>query len=75
MAYEVIHQRSGCIGCGACVQVCPDYWSMASDGKSSLKNAKSIGKGVEHAEFTKGLACNKKAMNVCPVQVIIIKLL
>lgn len=40
MTVEVIHNRDICIGCGACVAVCPKYWDMNADGKSDLKNAK-----------------------------------
>jgi ferredoxin len=68
---KVIHQREKCIGCGACAAVCPDFWEMDEDGKSTLKGAKKVGDDfeleVDDAE------CNKDAENTCPVQCIHVK--
>jgi len=46
---------------------------MDSDGKSRLKGAVAQKNGNETAKFDKGLTCNEKAVNVCPVQIISIK--
>ncbi len=73
MVYEVVHNRVKCVGCGACVAACPAYWSMGSDGKSDLKDAKPLKDGFTRAEFKDGLNCNKAAMNVCPVRIISVK--
>jgi ferredoxin len=72
MAYEVKQERAKCIGCQACTIQCPEYWSMAHDGKSRLKGAKPGPKGWESRAFQndEGLECNKKAANVCPVNII-----
>lgn len=50
--------KKKCIGCGACVSVCPDVFEMGGDGKS----------------FAKKKNCNedccKEAKDVCPVEAI-----
>ena len=68
MAVKIIHDKNACIGCGACVAVCPDIWEMGSDGKSHLKNSKEEG-GTFVAEVPdKG--CNMSAAKSCPVNCI-----
>lgn len=62
--YEVKHDRTGCIGCGACVSACPKYWEMASDGKSKFKGKNPL---------TVDIDCNKQAAAACPVNVITVK--
>ena len=47
--YKIIHDRDICIGCSACASVCPDYWEMESDGKSSIKGHVKTGNGEEEA--------------------------
>lgn len=51
-----------CIGCGACVALCPDVFELGNDGKSKVKNPN---------------ACNtcdcKSAVGSCPVQAISLK--
>jgi len=66
---KVIHQRDKCIGCGTCVAVCPAFWQMGDDGKSTLKDAKDVGNGKFELEVT-DLACNKEAAGSCPIQII-----
>ena len=64
MKYKIVHDRPGCIGCGACAAICPKYWVMKDDGKSSPKKT----------EFDeKDLDCNMSAAQGCPVNVIHIK--
>ena len=69
---KVTQQRDKCIGCGTCVAVCPTYWHMGDDGKSSLKDAKDIGGGKVEFEL-EDVACNKEAAASCPVQIIIVE--
>ncbi len=57
--YKIVQDRDACIGCGACVSVCPENWEMKDDGKAS-----PIKTEVEE------LGCNKDAADVCPVQCI-----
>lgn len=60
--YKVEHDRESCIGCGACCAVCPAFWEMAGDGKSTYKGKAEI----EEGDFK----CNKEAADSCPVNVI-----
>ena len=57
--FKIVHDRDGCIGCGACASVCPDNWEMADDGKSKPKK-------TELDE----IGCNQQAADACPVSVI-----
>jgi len=54
--------HEACIGCGACVSVCPQNWEIGKDGKSHPKktNVKEVG-------------CNQEAADVCPVGCITIE--
>jgi ferredoxin len=70
MKAKVTHKRKDCIGCAACAAVCPKYFMMADDGKSSLKGAKKAGEDevleVDDPE------CAKNAADVCPVNIIFV---
>jgi ferredoxin len=68
--YKIVHDRPGCIGCGACVAVAPDYWEMGSDGKSVLKNSNKAGENEERDVDEKDFAANDEAAKACPVNVI-----
>jgi len=46
---------SDCIGCGACVSICPEGFEM-DNGKAKVKNAKA--------------KCVKEAVDSCPVNAI-----
>jgi ferredoxin len=66
---KVTHLKDICIGCGACVAVCPKYWEMKGDGKSHLKGAKMI--NPDHFELVLPNAeCNGEAASSCPVSCI-----
>ena len=60
-SYKIKHDRPNCIGCGACVSLCPANWMMSDDGKSKPKKA-----DILESEFD----CNKEAADHCPVNVI-----
>jgi len=69
---KIIQQRKKCIGCGACVSVCPDFLEMdRGDGLANLKNAKKAGEDFE-LEIEK-IGCLKEAIDICPIQIIKIK--
>lgn len=51
--------QKACIGCGACVAVCPNVFEMDEDGKSRVKNPS--GDTEENIQ---------KAIDACPVQAI-----
>jgi ferredoxin len=59
MPVKIEQDHEACIGCGACVSICPDNWEMTDDGK-----AKMIKASVPEA------GCNKEAADACPVQCI-----
>ena len=52
--------KDTCIGCGACVAVCPNGFKMTDDGKSEPINQ-------EDKE------CAQKAAESCPVQAITVE--
>jgi ferredoxin len=52
---KVSVDKKTCIGCGACVSICPDVFEM-KDGKSVVKNAK-----------VDDFSCAKEAVDSCPV--------
>lgn len=59
--YKVSQDHEACIGCGACVAVCPGNWEMGDDGKAKLKNS------------VDGLDCNVQAADGCPVSCITVE--
>ncbi len=68
---KVIQDKNKCIGCGACVAVCPD-WEMGKDGKAEPKGAIKIGNNLLVLEV-KSVGCHKAAADTCPVQCIVVK--
>lgn len=62
--YKIEQNRDACIGCGACVALCPENWKMMEDGKSApIKDELD------------DVGCNQAAANACPVKCIkIVKL-
>jgi ferredoxin len=64
MSVKIIHDKNACIGCGACVAVCPDYWEMSDDGKSALKGSKNNTLSLPDKK------CNLEAAQSCPVNCI-----
>lgn len=60
MAKIVVDQKK-CIGCGACVSICPVGFEM-KDGKAHAKKAE-----------VKKITCEKEAAESCPVNAITIK--
>jgi len=55
MGKKPVVNKQKCIGCGACVAICPDDFEMGSDGKASAKLK------------AKNSECAKTAANNCPV--------
>ncbi len=67
---KIIHEKEKCIGCGSCAALCPKYWEMSEDGKSTLKNSKE-GATADHFELeVSDLECNQEAADSCPVSCI-----
>ncbi|MCD6550169.1 ferredoxin [bacterium] len=66
---KIIHERSKCIGCGACANICPNYFEMKEDGKSALKGGQEKEKEIYELEIEEA-GCAKNAADSCPVQCI-----
>ena len=77
--YRIVHDRDICIGCRACAEVCPKYWVMEEDGKSSIVGHIKSGRGEEELlgskekPLTKDYNCNLEAAESCPVNCIHLK--
>lgn len=56
---KIKHEREKCIGCGACVSICPENWIMASDNKSKPKKT-----------TLNDMSCNQEAADACPTKCI-----
>ena len=68
---KIVHEKDKCIGCGACVSLCPKYWEMGEDGKAALKNAVNSG-GEKHNLELEKVGCNRDAAESCPTQCILV---
>lgn len=65
---KIILEREKCIGCGSCMALCPKYFEIINDGKSSIKNAKRDSKkNIDELEINK-LECAQEAADSCPAQ-------
>ncbi len=64
---KVSQDHEVCIGCGACVAICPEHWKMEGD-KAVLIGGKKEGKLF--VKTVKDAGCNKDAENACPVKCI-----
>jgi len=60
MSYKIEQDHENCIGCGACVAICPKFWKM--DGAKA--------KPIKTEFEDKDLKCNKGAAESCPANVI-----
>jgi ferredoxin len=67
---RIIQQREKCIGCGSCVALCPKFFEMAEDGKSTLKGAKKNEKTGNFELQVKEIDCLKEAVAACPVEIL-----
>ncbi|MFA8436493.1 MAG: ferredoxin [Marinifilaceae bacterium] len=68
---RLIQRRKGCIGCGYCAEIAPDFWEMDfNDGKCNLIGAENR-KGIFELEiFDEDIELNRKAAESCPVSII-----
>lgn len=67
---KIIIEREKCIGCGSCVALCPKYFKMEDDGKSSLLTGKRDSKTDNDELEVENLECGQGAADSCPVQCI-----
>mgnify|MGYP001576040003 FL=1 len=68
---KIIFNKSKCIGCGACVAICPNFFEM-KDGFANLKNSKKIKNQFEifvQADEDSLLFLEQASRN-CPVKAI-----
>ena len=66
---KIIHERSKCVRCGACVSVCPEMFEMSpKDGRAILKNSEE--KDGAYELKTEKIDCIKEADDICPVKII-----
>lgn len=66
---KIILERPKCIGCGACVAVCEQYFELLEDGLSHVKCSIKDANENEELEISEQ-GCASEAVEVCPVQVI-----
>jgi ferredoxin len=62
--YRITHDRKACIGCGACVSVCPENWEMIE--KNGEFKAKPKKLDINEDEYNS----NSEASTICPVECI-----
>jgi ferredoxin len=55
---KITQDHDTCIGCGACVAICPDNWQM--------KDSKAVPKKTALSDA----GCNQQAADSCPVNCI-----
>lgn len=69
---RIIHEKHKCIGCGACISACPDFFEMDETGKATLKIKEAeLDKGNEvEVAIVEEPGCARAAVEVCPVQCI-----
>lgn len=68
---KIIHEREKCIGCGACVAICPKFWEMKDDNKSHLIGSSLSPEGNEELTINENeISCNQEAADSCPVSII-----
>lgn len=66
--YKVELIREECTACESCVEECPDFFEMADDGWSHMKNSKRMGSNDELD--LDDLGCMMKAAEACPVTIV-----
>ena len=71
---KIILKKLKCIGCGACVSLCPKHFEMGEDGKVLLKESKLIdGQSSEYEKEVEDIGCAKAVVDNCPVQCVEVK--
>jgi len=69
--YKLEHDREGCIGCEKCSKVCPKFWFMEDDGRSSIIGGEEKEGGWQILEIDEtDFDCNYQAALDCPMNVI-----
>ena len=67
---KVILERTKCIGCGACVALCPKFFELDEEGKAHLKKSELDNKTDKETLEISKLECAEETLDVCPVECI-----
>jgi len=67
---KIIHEKSKCIGCGACAAICAKMFEMDESGIAQLKNSVINPDSKSYEIEVEDLACAKDAAESCPVEII-----
>jgi ferredoxin len=69
--YKIKHDRENCIGCSACMALCPNFWEMNADGRADIIGGKRTEDEGQELEIEENdFQCNMDAAEGCPVNVI-----
>jgi len=74
--FKIVYQRAGCIECGACVKLVPDFWTLneTDDMKADLIGGKKTisknGTVLKEELDVDGLDPHWIAYECCPIKVI-----
>jgi len=66
---KILHYPQKCIGCGACISLCPEIWQMKDDGKSHLIRGEKKSE-YEELTLTEENPEVQTAAESCPVKAI-----
>lgn len=70
-SHTVTHYRKKCIGCGSCVMLAPQTWSISEqDGLAMLEGSRQKGEVYVGAILETDLEDNLLAQESCPVRII-----
>ena len=67
----ICHKRNDCIGCGSCVFLAPNSWTLNDDGLSTLNGSEWRNQQFMVGEIDEiELQANREAASMCPVNII-----
>ena len=71
-SHKIRHNRPDCIGCNACANIAPNFWTMSPmDGKSDIVGSSICENGWEELDISEeNFDLNMAAAESCPVNVI-----
>ena len=67
---KIAHNKRECIGCGACVGLCPEYFELEEGGRAHLKGSKLNSKTGKYELEIESAGCSGEVADVCPAQCI-----
>lgn len=69
---KIIHSPKKCVNCGNCVSICSDLFKI-NNNKVLLIGGKLNENSGNFEKQEENIACAEDAVNVCPVEAIIIE--